>query len=158
MEDEWRDLKEAVISRKTTLSASKLGHWWNDCAGRTSMSCENSTCAKSWGPEGANNENTTKGPQRFLEGDCGRDREDGGLGLYKETFQILKRVNRRPAGADEVLLKRDGSVIPDQARGLCHWKEHCRELLNHPAPPNTPFHQRILPQQNSTHLRLTLHP
>ncbi len=33
--------------------------------------------------------------------------------------------------------ERDGSVIPDQARRLCRWKEPFQELLNHAAPPNT---------------------
>ncbi len=31
------------------------------------------------------------------------------------------------------------SQIPDQARKLCRWKEHFKELLNHAAPPNTAF-------------------
>ncbi len=39
----------------------------------------------------------------------------------------------------EVLLERDGSIIPDQARNLCRWEEHFKELLNHAAPPNTTF-------------------
>ncbi len=38
-----------------------------------------------------------------------------------------------------MLLKRDGSVIPDQARKLRRWEEHFKELLNHAAPPNTAF-------------------
>ncbi len=32
-----------------------------------------------------------------------------------------------------------GSVIPDQARKLCRWKEHFKELLNHAASPSTAF-------------------
>ncbi len=35
----------------------------------------------------------------------------------------------------EVLLEQDGSVIPEQARRLCRWEEHFKELLNHAAPP-----------------------
>ncbi len=50
---------------------------------------------------------------------------------------MLKSVSRRPARVGEVLLERDGSVIPDQARMLCRWEEHFKELLNHAAPPNT---------------------
>ncbi len=52
---------------------------------------------------------------------------------------MLKSVSRRPAGVGEVLHERDGSVIPDQARKLCQWEEHFKELLNHAAPPNTAF-------------------
>ncbi len=52
---------------------------------------------------------------------------------------MLKGVSRRPAGMGEMLLERDGSVIPDQARMLCRWEEHFKELLNHAAPPNTAF-------------------
>ncbi len=52
---------------------------------------------------------------------------------------MLKSVSRRPAGVGEVLLERDGSVNPDQARKLCRWEEHFKELLNHTAPPNAAF-------------------
>ncbi len=52
---------------------------------------------------------------------------------------MLKSVSRRPAGVGEVLLGRDGSVIPDQARKLCRWEEHFKELLNHAEPKNTAF-------------------
>ncbi len=38
----------------------------------------------------------------------------------------------------EVLLEESGSVIPDQARRLCRWEEHFREILKHAAVPNTP--------------------
>ncbi len=38
-----------------------------------------------------------------------------------------------------MVFERDGSVIPDQARKLCRWKEHFKKLLNHAAPPNTAF-------------------
>ncbi len=38
----------------------------------------------------------------------------------------------------EVLLERDGSVIPDKARKLCRWEEHFIELLNHAALSNIP--------------------
>ncbi len=51
----------------------------------------------------------------------------------------MKSDSRRPAGVGEVLLERDGSVIPDQARMLCRWEEHFKELLNHAASPNTAF-------------------
>ncbi len=54
---------------------------------------------------------------------------------------MLESVSRRPAGVGEVLLERDGSVIPDQARMLCRWEEHFKELLNHAAPPE----HRIFP-------------
>ncbi len=50
---------------------------------------------------------------------------------------MLKSVSRRPAGVGEVLLERNGSVIPDQARKLCRWEEHFTELLNHAEPSNT---------------------
>ncbi len=73
-------------------------------------------------------------------------------GDTRKFYQMLKSVSRRPAGESEVLLERDGSVIPDQARKLCQWEEHFKELLNHTAPPNTAFS----PQPNSaaeSHLR-----
>ncbi len=52
---------------------------------------------------------------------------------------MLNNVSRSPARVCEVLLERDGSVIPDQARMLCRWEEHFTELLNHVTPSNTAF-------------------
>ncbi len=52
---------------------------------------------------------------------------------------MLKSINHRPAGVGEVLLERDGSVNTDQARKLCGWEEHYKELPNHALPPNTAF-------------------
>ncbi len=52
---------------------------------------------------------------------------------------MLNNVSRKLAGVGKVLLERDGSVIPNQARKLCRWEEHFKELLNHAAPPNTAF-------------------
>ncbi len=60
-------------------------------------------------------------------------------GYTRKLYQMLKSVSRRPAGVGEVLLARDGSVIPDQGRKLCRWEEHFKELLNHAAPLNTAF-------------------
>ncbi len=60
-------------------------------------------------------------------------------GDTRELYQMLKSVGHRKAGVGEVLLERDGSVIPGQARRLCQWEEHCKELLNQAAPPNTAF-------------------
>ncbi len=42
-----------------------------------------------------------------------------------------------PAGAGELLLERDGSVIPNQTRKLCRLEEHFKELLNHASLLNT---------------------
>ncbi len=53
-----------------------------------------------------------------------------------KLYQMLKNVSCRPAEVGEVLLERDGSVIPNQARKLCRWEEHFKELLNHATPPN----------------------
>ncbi len=39
----------------------------------------------------------------------------------------------------EVLLERDGNIVPDQARKLCRWEQHFKELLIHVAPPNSAF-------------------
>ncbi len=52
---------------------------------------------------------------------------------------MLKSVSSWHAEMGKVLLKRDGSVIPDQARGLRRWEEHFKELLNHTAHPSTAF-------------------
>ncbi len=60
-------------------------------------------------------------------------------GDTRKLYKMLKSISRRPAGVGEVLLERDGSVIPDQARKLCRWENHLKELLNHAAPPNTAF-------------------
>ncbi len=57
----------------------------------------------------------------------------------KKLYQMLISVCRRPVGVGEVLLERDGSVSPDQARKLCRWEKHFKELLNHAATPNTAF-------------------
>ncbi len=35
----------------------------------------------------------------------------------------------------EALLERDGSVVPGQAKRLCRWGEHFKELLNHATLP-----------------------
>ncbi len=40
-------------------------------------------------------------------------------GDTRKLYQMLKSISRRPAGVGEVLLERDGSVIPDQVRKLC---------------------------------------
>ncbi len=58
-------------------------------------------------------------------------------GNLQGKYQLLISFRRMPAGVGEVLLERDESVIPDQARKLCCWKEHFKELFNHAAPPNT---------------------
>ncbi len=60
-------------------------------------------------------------------------------GDTRKLYPMLKSVSRKPAGVGEVLLERDGSAIPDQARKLCRWQEHFKEILNHAAPPNTAF-------------------
>ncbi len=66
-------------SRKNALWASGLGHWRNDCVSRASVPGEDSKCPKSPGPEKANDESTTAGLQRLLEGSCEIDREGSGL-------------------------------------------------------------------------------
>ncbi len=49
-------------------------------------------------------------------------------GDTRELYQMLKSASRRPAGVGGVLLERDGSVIPDQARKLCRWVKVSSEL------------------------------
>ncbi len=58
----------------------------------------------------------------------------------RTLYQILKGVILRPTKVDNVLLKHDRNVIPDQARIICWWKEHFKELLNHVAPRIPPAH------------------
>ncbi len=60
-------------------------------------------------------------------------------GDTRKLYQMLKSVSRRPAVVGELLLERDGSVIPYQARKLCRWEAHFKELFNHAVPPNTAF-------------------
>ncbi len=45
----------------------------------------------------------------------------------------------------EVLLERDGSVIPDQARRPSRWEEHFKDFLNLTEHPNTTFLPRDTP-------------
>ncbi len=52
---------------------------------------------------------------------------------------MLNSVSHMPAAVGEVLLERDGSVIPNQTRKLCRLEEHFKEILNHAAPPRTAF-------------------
>ncbi len=52
---------------------------------------EDSKHTKSPGSEKANNKDTTSGSQRLLEGNCGRDREGGGLRWYKETLSDVEK-------------------------------------------------------------------
>ncbi len=52
---------------------------------------------------------------------------------------MLKSGSLRLVEVGELLLERDGSVIPEQARRLCQLEEHFKELLNHAAAPNTTF-------------------
>ncbi len=40
-------------------------------------------------------------------------------GDTRKLYRMLKSFSRRPADVGEVLLKYDGSVIPDQAERLC---------------------------------------
>ncbi len=60
------------------------------------------------------------------------------LGDTRKLYQMLESVSRMSAEVGEVLLERDGGVNSDQARRLCRWEEHFRELLKHAALPNTP--------------------
>ncbi len=78
-------------SRKNAPSPLGLGHWRNDCVGRASALGEDSKCTKSPGTEKANNEGTTPGPQCSQEGDCGRDREGGGMRGYQETRSDVEK-------------------------------------------------------------------
>ncbi len=66
-------------------------------------------------------------------------RRAAACGDTRKLYQMLKSVTRRPAGVGEILLERDGSVIPDQGRKLRRWEGHFKELLNHAAPLNTAF-------------------
>ncbi len=71
-------------SMKNAPLPSELGHWFNDCVGRASVPGDESKSFKSPGSEKANNEGSTPALQRLLEGNCRRDREGGGLWLYKD--------------------------------------------------------------------------
>ncbi len=65
----------------------------------------------------------------------------------RKLNQMLKSVSHRSTGVGEVLLERNGSVIPDQARGPCRWEEHFIEHFNHAASRTRRFHHWIPPQR-----------
>ncbi len=73
-------------------------------------------------------------------------------GDTRKLYQMLKSVSRRPAGVGEVLLERDGSVIPDQARKLCRWEEHF-SVTQHPRTPHS--HHYLPPRRNPTLVTLS---
>ncbi len=84
-EDEWRELKDAVAdaSQAHLGKTRRCRRDW--VTGETIALVEQARLAriqsapKSPGTEKANNEGTTPGSQRLLEGNYGRDREGGGL-------------------------------------------------------------------------------
>ncbi len=96
-------------------------------------------CTKSPRSEKANNESTTPGNKAYWKAIAEETERAAACGDTRKLYQMLKSVSRRPAGVGEVLLERDGNVIPDQARRLSRWEEHFKELLNHAAPPKTAF-------------------
>ncbi len=63
----------------------------------------------------------------------------------------LTRRCKVPAEVDEMLLERDGSVIPDQARRPCRGEGHFKELLNHAATPNAEFSPSDNPEAKIYH-------
>ncbi len=64
-------------------------------------------------------------------GNGGRPR--GRRPVVIQVYQMVKNVSSRPFGVGEMLLERDGSVIPDQAGKVCRWAEHFKELPNQAA-------------------------
>ncbi len=144
-EGEWREIKDAV----SDASQAHIGkthrrrrHW---VTGESIALAEQARLARI--QSAPNHRELRRQTKRVLR----RDRNAFWKAIAEETeraaacgdtrklYQMLKRVSRRPAGVGEVLLERDGSVIPDQSRKLCRWEEHFKELLNHAAPPNTAF-------------------
>ncbi len=78
-EDEWRELKDAVADASQAHLGKTCRRRRDWVTGETIALAENSKCTKSPGTEKANNEGTTPGSQRLLEGNFGRDREGGDL-------------------------------------------------------------------------------
>ncbi len=76
-------------------------------------------------------------------------------GDTRKLYQMLKSVSHRPAGVSEMLLERDGTFILDQAKKLCRWEEHFKELLNHATPPNTAFSPPDTPRRKTILVKLT---
>ncbi len=69
-EDEWRELKDAVAAVGTGILVKRL--LWQSMRAWREFKVHQITGK-------ANNQSTTSGSQRLLEGNCGRDREGGGL-------------------------------------------------------------------------------
>ncbi len=57
----------------------------------------------------------------------------------RKLYQKLKIIRDRPTEVGKVLLEQGGSIISDQARNICRWKEHFKRLISHVAPRNATF-------------------
>ncbi len=51
----------------------------------------------------------------------------------------MKGISSRPAEVSEMLLEKDGSVVPDQAKGIYRCAGRIGELLSYAATTNTVF-------------------
>ncbi len=123
-EDAWRELKDAVAD----ASQAHLGK--THCRRRDWVTGETIALAEqvrlAWIQIAPNHRELRRQTTRALRRDrntywkaIAEDTERAAAcGDTKKLYQMLKSVSRRPAGVGEVLLERDGSVIPDQARKL----------------------------------------
>lgn len=55
-------------------------------------------------------------------------------GDSRKLYQMVRRASRGTAGVSETLRSRDGAIIGRLGERLNRWKEHFKELLNHPTP------------------------
>ncbi len=65
--------------------------------------------------------------------------------VIQRTLSDAEKCQPQAGRSGEVLLERDGSVIPDQARRPSRWEEHFKDFLNLTEHPNTTFLPRDTP-------------
>ncbi len=143
-ETEWRELEDAAADASQTHLGRTCRCRRDWVTGEPIALAKQARLAKSQGAP--NHRDLKRHTTRALR----RDRNAYWKAIAEETeraaacsewklYLMLTIVSRRPADGGEVLLERDGSVIPDQARRLCRWEEHFKELVIHAAPPSTAF-------------------
>ncbi len=144
-ENAWRELKDAVADASQAHLGRTLRRRRDWVAGETIALAEQARLARiQSAPNHRDLRKQTTRAQRLDRNAYWKEiaeetERTAACGDTRKLYQMLKSVSHRPAGAGEVLLNRGGSVIPDQARKLCRWEEHFKEIRNHAAPPNTAF-------------------
>ncbi len=129
-EDKWREFKDAVADASQAHLGKMRRRRRDWVTGETIALAEQVRLARI--QSAPNYRDLRRQTTRALHRDCdaywkaiAEETERAvAWGDTSKLYQMLKNVSRRPAVVGEVLLERDGSITPDQARKLCRWGEH----------------------------------